>query len=156
MAYTGFVANELLPEIRFNSGAVIRNVTVKNPEGMPYPVAKDELYLAITLASCDGQPLGVTKRAVLSAMSTSFNTGYQLDTDKRPLPEYKGAEVKNRGTLPVLVARVGCVVECPALAGMTYVLRDYHMRKIGKGTIAKDGIVTISADVPIFVIELTR
>ncbi len=155
VAYTGFLANQPLPEIRFSSGAVIKNVTVKNPERMPYPVAKDELYVAITLASCDGQPLGVTKRAVLSAMSTSFNTGYELDTAKRPLPEYRGAEVKNRGTLPVLVARLGCVVECQALAGMRYILRDWNMQPIGEGVIT-DGTFRLPADKPVFIVEFER
>ncbi len=156
MAYTGFVANEISPHLRFKNGAVIKNITVKNPPDMPYPVTKDELYVAITLASCDGQPLGVTKKAVVSAMSTSFNTGYELDTAKRPLPEFTGAEVKNRGTLPVLVARVGCVIECPAIAGMTYVLRDYAMNELGKGTLDAAGTLSISADAPIFIIELSR
>jgi hypothetical protein len=156
MAYTGFLGNLAKPEVRFANGAVFRNVVVKNPPGMPYPVTADELYVAITLASCDGQPLGVTKKAVLSAVSTSFNTGYELDLAKRPLPEFKGAEIKNRGTEPVLVARVGCVVECPALAGMAFVLRDYHMQELGKGTIGKDGVMTISSDAAVFVVELSR
>ena len=156
MAYTGFLGNLAIPEVRFASGAVIRKVEVKNPAGMPYPVTKDELYVAITLASCDGQPLGVTKKAVISAVSTSFNTGFELDTAKRPLPEFKGAEVKNRGNEPVLVARGGCIVECQALAGMSYILRDYHMQELGKGTIGKDGALTISSDMAVFVVELSR
>ena len=45
---------------------------MKNPPCMPAPRAKDDVYVAITLASCDGQPLGVT--GATGALSISADT----------------------------------------------------------------------------------
>ena len=81
-------------------------------------------------------------------MSTSFNTGFTF-ADKE-----KGVKMA-AGTLPVLVARVGAMVESPALAGMKYTLRDWHMQKIGEGTV-EGGVLKIPNDKPIFIVELDR
>ena len=129
-------------------------ISVKNPPGMAYPVTEDERYITVALASCDGQALAECERAVLSAVSTSFNTGFSLDVDK-PLPEFHGAEVKDPGTLPGVVARVGATVTCDAVDGMSYVMRDYEMNVIGQGTVVV-GRLVIPAEKPVFFVELTR
>jgi len=65
-SYTGFFVSEISSDIHAKNGAL------KNPPGMPAPVAKDNVYVAITLASCDGQPLGET--GATGALSISADT----------------------------------------------------------------------------------
>lgn len=143
--FSGFLAQYPDDQVNFGNGVTIKNVSVNNPENSPYPVTDDEMYVSIGLTSTDGQPLASCKKAAISAVSTSFNTGVKVEH----------GEVVNNGTTPVLVTRVGCTIEAPALKGMKYVLRDWHMNEIGKGTI-KDGTITISADQPVFLVELER
>jgi len=51
--------------------------------------------------------------------------------------------------------RVGVTIECKDIDGMKYVMRDWHMRDIGQGTVA-GGVLKVPADKPVFVIELAR
>ncbi len=140
------------------SGVVLKDVVVRNPEGMPYPVTEDERYIAFGLASADPGAPGLAKcrEAVLSLVSTSFNTGFQLSTSGE-LREFHGAQTARgkRGGLPVLVARVGATVVCEAIDGMTYTLYDFEMQEIGGGTV-RGGVLKVPADKPIFVIRLNR
>jgi hypothetical protein len=155
--FTGFYGALQNPEqgVKFsNADAKISDVRVVNPPDMPYPVTEDERYVAIALTSADGKALADCERALVSAVSTSFNKGFVLDTDKE-LREFFGAGTKEAGELPVQVARVGCTIECPAIDGMSYTLRDYHMKPIGRGTV-RGGKLTVPADKPVFVVELTR
>jgi len=74
-SYTGFYGRRCGKPVDLpNSGVRISEVTVRNPKGMVFPVTPDEGYIAVTLVSCDGKPLAKTKKALLSAVSTSFNT----------------------------------------------------------------------------------
>ncbi|NBC11328.1 MAG: hypothetical protein GVY24_06265 [Planctomycetes bacterium] len=155
--FTGFYGELQNPGqgVKFeHADAKFSDVRVVNPPDMPYPVTEDERYVAIALTSADGKPLAECERALVSAVSTSFNKGFQLDTDQE-LSEFFGAGTRTAGELPVQVARVGCTIECPAIEGMNYTLRDYHMNAIGQGTV-RDGKLTVPADKPVFVVELTR
>ena len=99
-------------------------------------------------------------------MSASFNTGFYVDTTKasqgmhqngpknaKPVEGF-GAWCES-GKAPVLVARVGATIECPALEGMKYTFRDWNMQNIGEGTVSK-GLIAIPADKPVFITELAR
>jgi len=141
--------------VRFSqAGVTLRDVKVVNPEGMPYPVTPEERYIAFSLASADGKPLAQCGEAWLSLVSTSFNTGFRLNTDRR-LPEYHGAMAAEGGSLPVLVARVAGKIESEAIDGMAYTLRDYEMNVIGKGVV-RGGELRLSADDAVFFVELRR
>ena len=168
ISYSGFAGARHGEPIDFTANkAQFSAISVANPSGIAYPVRPEELYVAITLASADGQPLADCKRAVLSAVSTSFNTGYKLDLTKSsqgaaqegpkdvPPREFWGAWAANGGTLPVLVARVGVTVNCAAIDGMKYAFKDWHMRTIGEGTITH-ATLAIPNDQKIFIIELSR
>ena len=167
IGYVGFFGQRKGP-VTFAGGASFANVTVNNPPGIAYPVTPDENYVAIMVASQDGQPLAKTARAVVSAVSTSFNTGYKLDLTRSahgmfrngPLNEpprvWSGAWPVNPGTSPTIVARVGVTITAPEIASMTCTLRDWQMRNIGNQTVTADGVLIIPSDKPIFVIELTR
>ncbi len=165
IGYVGFYGERKGP-VEFSSGARFTDVTVLNPEGIAYPVTPEEGYVEITVASQDGQPLAKASRAIVSAVSTSFNTGFGLDLTKStqgrhqdgpanvPPQIFRGAWAET-GKAPVLVARVGVTIRCKDIDGMKYTLRDWHMRDIGQGTV-KDGVLTVPADKPIFIIELAR
>jgi hypothetical protein len=148
--FTGFYGRLADPKtgVEFRNGVVLRDVRVKNPKGMPYPVPKDERYITFALASTDGRPLAECRQAVLSLVSTSFNTGFRLD-------EANSHEVAEQGGLPVLVARVGARVRCDAIDGMAYTLRDYEMNAIGKGVV-RGSMLRISPDDAVFFVELRR
>ncbi|MBC7807702.1 MAG: hypothetical protein H7145_16335, partial [Akkermansiaceae bacterium] len=81
--FTGFFAQLESPQAHFGkSGVTLSDVVVVNPPGTPYPVGADEKYVEFSVASADGKPLPETRRAVLSLVSTSFNSGFQLDLSK--------------------------------------------------------------------------
>jgi len=165
IGYVGFHGAHGGPVV-FSGGAAFRDIEVRNPEGMPFPVTPEEGYVAILLASADGAPLARAKKAVLSAVSTSFNTGYGLDVTKTsqgmhqagpkntPAEEFWGAW-PIPGKAPVLVARVGVTVEARGIDGMAYTLLDWHMRPLERGTV-RGGAIRIPAEKPVFIVELER
>jgi hypothetical protein len=104
------------------------------------------LYVNFALYSTDGSPLDKASKISLSLVSTSFNTGFSLGTGKNP---------HKAGDLPVLVARVGGTVKAPALEGMRYTLRDWHLKDIGTGVV-QNGTFTLPSDKPVFFVEFTR
>ncbi len=152
-AYTGFMA-KYGNEITFDNGTVLSNVTVRNPEDIPYPVTEEEKYISFILASKDGKSLPNSNEAIISLVSTSFNSGYNLDEEDRA-KEFFGPSVANRGTLPVLVARVGATLQNDALDGMHYTFRNWHMKALQTGVI-QNGKLVIPAEEPIYIIELKR
>ena len=155
--YTGFFGELDTPDKKgfaFDNGVILKKVRVHNPEGMPYPVTPEERYVTFALAAADGKSLAECDSAILSLVSTSFNSGYALDTEQEPR-EFFGVGIKETGTLPVLVARVSAVIRCPALKGMNYTFYDFEMNPIDKGKI-RGNKLRIPANQPIFYTELTR
>lgn len=146
VAWTG-VFGKTGGEVKFHNGVTLRDVKIENPPGIFEPMGDDEKYLAFALYSTDGLPLEKCKKASLSLVSTSFNSGFKL-------PEKEGEKII-AGTLPVLVARVGGTIQAPALEGMTYTLRDWHMQPIGTGKVT-GGKLVIPSDKPVFVADLAR
>ncbi len=144
--WTGFLSKHG-SEVRFACGAVLRDVRFENDDGIYEPMTEKEGYLAFAVYSEDGRPLPESERIAISLVSTSFNSGFRL-------PEAEGGRIQ-AGRAPVLYARVGGTVEFPALDGMKYVFRDWHMEPIGEGVVA-GGRLAIPADRPIWLIELTR
>lgn len=153
VAWTGLLAQNG-NAVKFKNGVTLRDVSIQNPPEIFDPIRADEKYLAFALVSHDGLPLDTTRAASLSLVSTSFNSGFQMDLNgpRRPsgLPQKVTA-----GSLPVLTARVGATIESPALNGLKYTLRDWNWKNIGSGTIT-DGKLKISAAQPVFVVELAR
>jgi hypothetical protein len=86
-------------------------------------------------------------RAGVSLVFTSFNTGFRFKEE--------GEKQGPKGTLPVLVARVGGNVTATWLQGMNYRMLDWHGEELASGNVAADTL-EISADQPVFVIELHR
>jgi len=148
-AFTGMLA-KYGESVKFSNGVTLSQVKISNPKGIFEPMKDNEKFIAFALYT-GGEPLATAKRASLSLVSTSFNTGFDI----KPKPG-KGDDIEiTAGSLPVLVARVAGTVQAEALRGMRYTFRDWHMQDIGSGTI-KDTSLEIPADKPIFVVELTR
>ena len=157
VAYAGFFARHGGPVV-FSNGLTLDQVSITNPPNTPYPVSEDEQYIAFALSSSTGEPLGITKTATLSLVSSSFNTGFALDTSK--LTEGFGWQrnpgaIVSLGTAPVLVCRVGATLKGPALRGFRYRFLDWHFREIAAGVIEEDTLV-LPADLPVFLTELSR
>ncbi len=159
VAFAGF-----LPRVggsyRFANGVVLQDISIRNPAGSYDPVSDDEGYLAFALFSQDGKPLAEAKQVSLSLVSTSFNTGFSMarnDFEGLPDSPLKASATPKRqnGRLPVLVTRVGARLQVPALEGMKYLYRDWHLKTIGAGEV-QGGRLVIPADQPIFCIDLTR
>jgi len=144
-AFAGLLGN-YGQSVRFTNGVTLSDVTIVNPPGSFDPVDEQGKYIAFGLYTLDGKPLETTKNAALSLVSTSFNTGFTVDTVQKKTIA---------GGLPVLVSRVGAKISSPALDGMTYVFRDWHFQEIGRGRVT-GGVLTIPTDQPIFFVELTR
>jgi hypothetical protein len=159
--YTGFLA-QYGGDPEFSNGIRLSDVIIHNPEGIAYPVKDDEKYIEFCIASADGKDLAHTEKAYLSLVSTSFNSGFSIDEKAHASRPYTptrewGWDLDNLilGTPPVLVARVGATVHGEVLDGMKYRMVDWNFREIRKGII-RNGMLEIPADLPVFLVELTR
>ena len=168
-SYVGFFGRYGKQAIDFDhSGVTFSQISVVNPDGMPYPMTPEESYVQVSLVSEDGKPLAEAQSLVLSAVSTALNTDYKLDVTRtnkgmhqqgpaEEAPrEFFGAWVENVGKEPVLVARVNVTVAAPQLAGMTYTMYDMNMNELATGSVKTDGQLVIPADQPVFFVKLTR
>jgi len=156
-AWIGFFAEQRGPVV-FNNGITLDNVTIVNDKGIAYPVAEDERYIAFSVSAQDGKPLSKSKTVLISLVSTSFNKGFKLDESKfksEYLWQANPGAIVERGAGPALYARAGARITAPMLDGMRYVMKDWHMEVIGKGTVS-GGKIIVPATKPIFTIELTR
>lgn len=161
VSYTGFYTQYGGP-VTFKNGLVLDNVSVDNPDKMPYPVSEDEKYIEFTFASTDGKSLDKTEEAYISLVSTSFNTGFTIQEElhaNRPWSVQKewtwDLKTLNLGSEPVLVARVNASVSAPFLKGMKYELLDWHFNVLERGKI-KNEMFEIPSGKPVFLIKLYR
>ncbi len=164
VSYTGFFAQHGGPVV-FQNGVTLADVAIVNPPKMPYPMSDDERYVSFTLAAQDGLPLATSRSVYLSLVSTSFNNGFTLNEDNvaRGDPGHTGRPFEGMnlgrapdGEPPVLVARAGATITAPQLAGMTWKTLDWHFNELASGIVAPDGVLSISAEMPIFSIEFSR
>lgn len=147
-AFTGLLA-KYGPEVKFENGITLRDVTIRNPPGIFDPMSDDEKYIAFACYSTDGKPLRDTRSASISLVSTSFNSGFKIEGENFT------QSTKTAGGLPVLTARVGAEIASPSLEGMSYTFRDWHFQEIGSGKI-EGGTLRIPDDKPVFFVELKR
>jgi hypothetical protein len=165
--FCGFLANAG-NRVQFDNGVVLRDVTFANPDDTPYPVTGEEGYCSFTVTSSTRAPLAETDTAIVSLVSTSFNSGFSIDHDTLAANLGKRFSewsldldaVPSRGGMPVLVTRVGAAVELPMCEGMRYTALDWHCRELFTGTLQPDDdkkcVLQIPDDEPVFLIRLTR
>jgi len=152
IAFTGMLAN-YGEEVKFANGFVLKDVAINNPEGIFDPVSNG--YIAFAMTAEDRKHLVDSDKISLSLMSTSFNSGFEMDTElllDKGQPRF--AKTKSGG-LPVLVARVAATLEAEVLNGMSYQFLDWNMKEIGSGSVT-DGKLIIPSDLPITIIKLKR
>ncbi len=154
-----------LPEkVSFKDGIEISNFKIHIPKDLPYYKQNEDRFVCFGLSATDGKTLAASKKILLSAMCGAFNKGMEMNTKKWPagnqygrMNDYAawGTEMCEQfGSLPVLVARVGLTVKAPMLAGRSFVVKDWHLKEIRKGTISADGVVKVSENEPAFIVEI--
>ena len=161
-AACGFLSENMA----FKDDIKFENIHVDIPKDMPYCSTDEARYACVGLTSMDGNDICKSKHLILSAVSTSFNSGLKLNTDKWPKGNQYGQLVDyiapgndliaDYGHLPVLVARVGFTMKSPILAGGNYVFRDWHLRKLQEGKINNNGRIDVPSSIPVFIVEIYK
>ena len=147
--YTGFLGQYGAETVRFGNGVELRDVKHADPPGTPYPSGA-ERFTSFTLASEDGKPLSVCKKAILTLVSSSFNTGLKIA--RKPDGQYD----IDWGKEPTLVTRVSATLIAKPIAGMRYRMIDFNERVLAEGKVPPDGILRVPSDRPVWLTELTR
>jgi hypothetical protein len=141
---------------KFTDGVTFRDIRVINPPKMPFAI-EGERYIGIGMASLDGRPLAQARTILVSAMSTSANSGLTIDVARMQQDKDYcfglARSITSPGSLPVLVARVAVTIDAPWLTGRKYRMLDFNHRTIAAGTIA-GGQLAIPADKPAYLIEI--
>jgi len=113
-------------------------------------------FACFALAAEDGQPLSRSRRAVLSLVSQSANTGYQFDPTKLTKNKFGAFEAHtgctNPGGPPILVERVSGRVSLPKLPGRLCRKIDFASRVLATEA-ATDGVI-LRQEEPVFYSEL--
>ncbi len=141
----------------FDSGLKIADLGVSYPPDMPF-ADPSERYAAFAAVSTDGQPLADSKKVLLSAVSMSFNDGFEIDLEKFAANKQYGHALgkcsPSMGGLPILTARVSAVLHAPWLKNKKFRFVDFNRNTLDKGRI-ENNCLTIPADQPVFLIEIT-
>lgn len=146
-----------LPEsYAFDNGLMIDDIAVHYPEDMPF-TDPAERYAAIGVVSTDGRPLADAESILVSAVSMSFNKGFELDLEKFAANQQYGLALgqcsPSMGNLPILTARVSAKLRAPWLVGKRYRFVDFNRRLLAEGNIGAEGL-DLPGDLPIFLIEI--
>lgn len=144
----------------FAGGEKLSGLSVRTPPGSAF-ATDDERYVCFAMTSRDGLPLAGSNDIIVSAVSTSINTGFKFDPKKFDQEYAKlnghgplaSAASLEPGTLPVLVSRVGWTFTAPWLKGMEAVKKDFSLQSFDKRSIPGDSI-TVTADEPLFYMQL--
>jgi hypothetical protein len=142
----------------FENGLKIENIAVDYPVDMPFADA-EERYAAIGAVSTDGRSLADSESIVISAVSMSFNKGFELDLEKFAANHQYGHALgrcsPSMGNLPILTARVSATLQASWLEGRRYRFVDFNRQVLAEGLIRAEGL-DVPADMPIFLIEILR
>ena len=117
----------------------------------------DRDFICFALVAEDGLPLAQSRRAVLSLVSRSANTGFQFDPAKVTRNRFEmllaHTGCVDPGTAPIIVERASARVSLPHLPGRRCRKLDFASRELAVEP-ASDG-VTLDAREPVFYCELT-
>lgn len=158
VSFSGFLIDSNDPITFMNANVEVSDVAVINPSTVAYPIDDDERYIAFGLVSLDGKPLTETNQALMSLVSTSFNTGFAMDHEQvraEYLWQRNPGAIVSRGEGPAQVARVEATVHCSQLTGMRYEILDWRLDVIDSGLV-QNGVVRISANQDVFLIRFYR
>lgn len=152
-----------VPEnFQFKSGEKLQNINLNIPDGTPF-VRAGERFVCFAMSSQDDKPLAESSDILVMANSTSWNTGFNLDTDKfdaemkanENVGPMAAARSIDAGTLPVLVTRVGWTLDAPWLTGMTAERHDYSLETYDTDQLTGSSL-QVSAEEPLFFLNLKR
>ena len=149
--FTGFLHGEDR-SLMFDNGVEVSRVEFRNPENIAYPVTGEEGYFEFTLTSLDKKAIDESEELLVSLVSTSFNSGFELDHSKIKrefLWNWNKKSTVNTGSTPVLVTRVGCNIKLPGIIKGDYLFYDFHFNLIGSGSFTR-GEICIPCDKPVF------
>lgn len=142
----------------FKNGLRLKNISVNTPKGMPFAI-KGERYIGFGIVSLDGQPLDKSGRILVSAVNTSFNSGFAMNLKKmagdKAYAYGLSRSIINAGKLPVLVGRVGVTLQAAWLKGRSYRMIDYNNNVVKKG-VCETPALTIPSDLPVYLTEITK
>ncbi|MEM6550523.1 MAG: hypothetical protein AAF750_00095 [Planctomycetota bacterium] len=159
-AFVGFLPGYGKDEISFDQSVTFSDFEFVSSEGMTFPVTPEEGFVAVAVVSTDGQPLQDARSAIISAVSTSHNTGLEVGPHSkgfvRPKHTWQQLQVTNNGELPLQFTRIGCTITSPHLAGMRYTARNWLWQLVEQGVVESDGVLRIDAKRDVFLIELER
>ncbi len=143
---------------KFNDGLSLRRIHVNTPEGMPF-VIPGERYVAFGIVSLDEQPLAESTSILVSVVNTSFPEGFTMDLEKMAQDTRYAYGLRDSitswGDNPVLVGRVGMVLEADWLAGRRYRMIDYNNNVLVEGTLTNPRLI-IPDDLPVYIVQITR
>jgi hypothetical protein len=126
------------------------NITISNPEGIYDPIDPTQPWFAVSIYSVDNKPLSESNQVNISIGATSFNTGYAMGA------YHEGKVAGTRGTLPVLVSRMGASFEIPQFSNAQFVMKDFNGDIIDQGTLDSRGRLILKKDQPVWYIEMTK
>lgn len=145
----------------FDGGEQLDGITLAIPDGTPF-VRDGERYVCFAICSQDGKPLAESGDVVAMAVSTSWNTGFQIDLDKHDAElratghgPISAARSIDPGSLPVLVTRVGWTLTAPWLTGMTAERHDISLESYRTERLDSP-LLQVSSDEPLFFVNLKR
>lgn len=151
-ALVGFLPEEFV----FDRTLKLESIHVHNPDNMPFVIDK-ERYAAIGFVSLDNQPLERSTSIMASLVSTSFNSGFEMDLERFAQDtEYGlglGRSITKSGYVPVLTARVGMVVKAPWLKGKKCTFRDFD-RQIIQQKVCQTELLEIPSSIPVYLLEI--
>ena len=141
----------------FSDELKLRRIRVQTPEGMPF-VVPGERYVAFAAVSQDGLPLANSRRILISATNTSWNSGFRLDLEHMAGDTAYAAglarSITNHGDLPVLVGRVGLQLRADWLTGRTYEMVDYNGHVLSRGVLDQPRLA-IPSELPVYATIVT-
>ncbi len=142
----------------FRDGLSLRRIHVNTPEGMPF-VIPGERYVGFGIVSLDGEPLDRSTKLLVSAVNTSFNSGFKLDLAKMAqdtaYAHGLARAIADRGNAPVVIGRVGLTLQADWLRGRHYRMIDYNNNVLAQGVLTRPRL-TIPDDLPVYMTELSR
>ncbi len=108
-------------------------------------------WIAFCMASEDGKPLmgkDSTRRALISAVHSSANTGFDYDWSVSGNPSKMAKAVKNRGHPPVLTDRVPYTLSFPEEFSGTWSTYDFAMRKTSEIQFEEENTIRQRGETP--------
>ncbi len=108
-------------------------------------------WISFSMVSMDGKPLtgeGATDRALVSAVYSSVNTGFEYDWEVSGSPTEMAKAVKSQGHAPVLMDEVPFTLSFPHEFSGTWRTYDFAMRQTSETKVEKKNTIRQRGETP--------